>query len=300
MSRLGDRIRRAMTCEYWTIAYRKRHNGIDLLKEKSVTGFTKVKSPKYVSFADPFLYRYHNCTYLFYEKQNLTDMKGTLWCRNLDIPTEKPRIVLSEDFHLSYPQIFQYGRYTYMIPETRGAGDVRLYKCMRFPDVWQLVGPIFRLNAVDTTFYCGKPGEGYFFSYVDHHNEVYRCLLDEDRLTVRESSRILEAEDSKADRCGGSLIESNGKLYRICQDCSERYGGGLLVNEIEKLDETGVAEHTVRKITPDAILLGDVNPVGIHTYNRNGDYEVIDILHRQCGVGVLFKKLEWKLFNWMH
>ena len=147
MNRLRKRFQRMISCEYWRIAYRKRREGADLLHagpEDEIEGFSLLPGKRFITQADPFLYRYEGENWLFYERQDLTDMKGTLWCVNLDRPSDPPRLVLEEAFHLSYPQIFEYAGHIYLLPETRGAGDVRLYVCERFPDKWRWIRRYFQ------------------------------------------------------------------------------------------------------------------------------------------------------------
>ena len=136
------------------IAYRKIENNETLLGKNDkgeITGFHVLPQNKFITQADPFLFTYEGESWLFYEKQDLTDMKGTLWWVNLDVPGSKPGCILEEDFHLSYPQVFSYGKEIYMIPETRSAGDIRLYRCLEFPAKWEFAGKLFDLEAVDTT-----------------------------------------------------------------------------------------------------------------------------------------------------
>ena len=41
--------------------------------------------------------------------------------------------MLKEPFHLSYPYVFKHKGTYYMIPESRAAGAVRLYRARSFP-----------------------------------------------------------------------------------------------------------------------------------------------------------------------
>lgn len=295
-----ERLERAASCSYWKIAYRRRGFGTDLLQERNIEGFQILPGKRFVTNADPFLYEYHGRTYLFYERQSLTDMRGTLWCRNLEDLEEPPRKVLDLPIHLSYPQIFHFGKYTYLLPETRQGGDIRLYKCEIFPSQWTLVDTIYDINAVDSTIYINKENEIYLFSYVDHHLEIYLCSGKDGRMRISDKKKIFTGEDSKTDRPGGYLQEEGDALWRVVQDCTDYYGQGLIVREIETLGEGEFVEHEVRRLSPDQIMIEGATPIGIHTYNRNEKFEVIDILHVEKGVHVLFRKLYWKLWNIFH
>lgn len=305
MSSLKLRIARIKTCEYWTIAYRRRNAETALCHQNRAEGFLPLKQKKYVTQADPFLYKHKGQNYLFYEVQDLTDMKGTLWCRNLDNLKEKPVLVLEEMFHLSYPQIFRYGKYTYMVPETKQAGEVRLYKCERFPKEWSLVQTLWKLPAVDTTFLLPenitateeKETEVFAFAYTEDRLKIYACPLLEGHFYWEKAKEIYCSEKNRTLRPGGGFLREGNKLLRPAQDCGDYYGKELIFYEVTELSKKGFAEREYSRITPDNIVIPGLFPVGIHTYNRNEDYEVIDILHRQISWDVVFQKLKWWLWN---
>ena len=303
MSGFGERFQRMKTCEYWVIAYRKRSGEKSLLHHDGTAGFRLLSGRKYVTQADPFLYSHQGKTWLFYERQNLTDMKGTLWCRNLDDAPEKALPVLEEPFHLSYPQVFRYGRYTYLLPEPRNAGEGRLYRCIRFPGEWERVEQVLDLAAVDTTLFPAPPQtaqtaaglRGYYaFTYTQGRLEIYFCRVEDERFHIVKREKIYASAPSKTLRPGGAVIEEDGACYRPVQDCTDYYGQALFLNAIDRLDRQGFAEHTYRTIKPQQLEIPGVHPVGIHTYNRNGTYEVIDILHREISLPTIAKKIEWK------
>lgn len=324
MNQLSRRIRRMKSCDYWMIAYRKIKNNETLLEKNGkgeVAGFHLLPQEKFITQADPFLFTYEGESWLFYEKQDLTDMKGTLWCVNLDVPGSKPVCILEEDFHLSYPQVFRYGKGIYMLPETRGAGDIRLYRCLEFPGKWEFAGKLFDLEAVDTTVLFGRDGRAddrkmcyggksddfekghgrcHVFTYTRKHLEIYDCQLEQDTFQIRNKEKIYTAPISATDRPGGSIVcmvEQDGRqrMLRPAQNCTDYYGQELLINEIDSLHRQSFQEHVYCRLTPEQIKLPGINPVGIHTYNRNERYEVIDILHREISVGTIWKKIKWKL-----
>ena len=139
MSGLRERFQRMKRCEYWVIAYRRRKENRAVPED--VSGFRLLPQKRFITQADPFLFIHQGKTWLFYERQDLTDMKGTLWCLNLDDPKGRPLLVLEEPFHLSYPQVFRYGKYTYMLPETRQGGEVRRICSSASPGICGASGP---------------------------------------------------------------------------------------------------------------------------------------------------------------
>ncbi len=304
MSGIGERFLRMKRCEYWVIAWRKRCGSRTVFHDQS--GFQLLPQKRYITQADPFLFTYQGKNWLFYERQDLTDMKGTLWCRNLDEPKEKPYLVLEEPFHLSYPQVFQYGKYMYLLPETRNAGEVRLYRCVRFPGEWERVTQLFPLSAVDTTLtFSAELPEGYAgsrqgeescfaFTYTEGRLELYHFGLEKERFRPGGIKRIYVSDCSKVVRPGGRVFTEGQKVYRPAQNCTDYYGQELILYEIDRLDEQVFAEHEAFRLLPEQFSIPQVNPVGIHTYNRNADYEVIDVLHREVSLRTIGKKIEWK------
>ena len=289
MSKLTDRVKRAMSCEYWKIGYRKLKEGKSLLQDKVIEGFTILPGHRFVTQADPFVYKHQGKNYLFYEKQNLTDMKGTLWCCGLDDPEQKPVKVLEETFHLSYPQIFQYGKYTYMVPETKHAEEIRVYRCEKFPDQWELENTLLNISAVDTTFLKTKDNERLAFTYVDGKLQIYRCDLDPGHFAPRRVELTYQGKASATVRPAGNFLYEDGKILRPAQDCGEYYGKDLIFYEVSDPESNHYEEQEYKRFTPSQISLIGCNPIGIHTYNRNEEYEVVDILHKEVGIFCLFK-----------
>ena len=58
-------------------------------------------------------------------------------------------MVLREPFHLSFPHVFSFDDEVFMVPETLGAGAVRLYRAIDFPDRWELAGELVRGDFAD-------------------------------------------------------------------------------------------------------------------------------------------------------
>lgn len=299
MSRLRERILRMMRCDYWVTAYRKRdgsaHGGDSLIHDCCTDGFRLLPQRRFITQADPFLFEHNGDTWLFYERQDLTDMKGTLWCRNLDDASAGPVPVLEEPFHLSYPQVFRYGKEIYLLPETRKAGEVRLYRCLHYPDRWEKAETLFDFPAVDTTIFPTSDHVSYFFTYVEGRLEIFLCEMEKEQFRIMKRKKIYVSGKSATVRPGGAVMEENGVLYRSAQNCTDYYGQELLINQIDRLDGSGFAEHVYTRLSPQQIHIDGVQAVGIHTYNCSERYEVIDILHRECSLWTIGKKLWWKI-----
>ena len=79
--------------------------------------------------------------------------------------------------------------------------------------------------------------------------------------------------DIASARPGGTPFEFNGCLFRPAQDCSERYNGRLVINEIIELSPKHFRERRVSVLEPDGTGLF---PDGLHTASGAGEFTVID------------------------
>ena len=98
------------------------------------SSFKKVDNPKNTYFADPFLFRFRGKDYCFVEHFNFLSNKGHISALEINDLEETKFLgaAINEDFHLSYPNIFQHNDEIYMCPESSAAKDIRLYRCLIF------------------------------------------------------------------------------------------------------------------------------------------------------------------------
>lgn len=88
--------------------------------------------------------------------------------------------------------------------------------------------------------------------------------------------------DPVSARPAGAFIESPLGLLRPSQDCSETYGGAVVISRVDQLDLDGFAETPLVRIPPPAEY-----PGGFHTLNQNGNRIVVDAKRR------VFHPLAW-------
>lgn len=285
--------------KYWTIACRERGTQ-PIYRQEQVTDLTVILRARSGIQADPFLIRKDGKSYLFYENAGPVTGKGKIACLALDDAHAKPRIVLKEPFHLSYPYVFFCAGQYYMMPESRQNHKVMLYRAKRFPWEWEPCRELLGEDAVDSTlFECG--GSRYLFTYRDGALEIYECETDTQGLP--EKTVLLERlSRSERARPAGALIREGDRYYRPAQLCENFYGESVLVNEIdtEMLQKsvsrkgqpglTGYQEQERFRIQASGIRIPGLHVLGIHTYNTDERYEVVDIFCAQYGPWALVKK----------
>ena len=105
----------------WSIAF-AQHNNFS----KSLWRYKEIKNPRGRFLADPFVYQKDDEDYIFTEDLFLSDNKGRISVIRIENESyEFLGVVLEEEFHLSYPFIFDHGGDIFMVPETHASKDIR-------------------------------------------------------------------------------------------------------------------------------------------------------------------------------
>src|SRR5689334_2345850 len=195
--------------------------------------------------ADPFMIRV-NSWFMFFEVLRNDRPIGEIGLASSDdgLRWKYEQIVLREDFHLSYPYVFEWENAIYMIPETLGANAVCLYEADEFPTRWSLktkliegqcADPsIFRFNDLWWLFLCSTPYQ---------HDTLWLYFAEQLTGPWREHPRspIVRADMRRA-RPAGRVITLNDKLIRFAQDCVPRYGSRVRAFDVLELTTTNYTE----------------------------------------------------------
>ena len=124
--------------------------------------------------ADPFFIKVKDTFYLFFEhKKTKKDHAEIGLLTSIDGKKYTYQgTVLKEKFHLSYPQVFEYKKNYYMIPESQGSNQVLLYKARRFPYDWKVCDTLLKdIKLKDQRLFIRH--FEYFISYRRQVNNVY-------------------------------------------------------------------------------------------------------------------------------
>ena len=221
--------------------------------------------------ADPFLFVDGDRLFLFYEeKRNYTPGVIRMTSTVDLIHWTKAVTVLKEDFHLSYPFVFEDQGSIYMIPETSDVGDIRLYMADNkdltsfslYKTLLQKEVKETEIGFADTSVF--KKDNLYFLmTSVERQRTNYLYLyfaFQADGPYVEHSCSPVCAS-SKYGRNGGGILAFDDKLFRVAQDCEVRYGDNIHMFEIDKLNTSSYEEH---------LALSDLIPNGIHFYKEGG------------------------------
>jgi len=260
--------------------------------EDDFSTFKAINPPRKLFWADPFIIADENNYYVFVEEFIYKTNKAHLSVLQLDCDGHlfKSKKILERPYHLSYPFVFKIDSTYYMIPETNQNKTIELYKCCDFPYIWKFEKYIMEnISATDTTLFHYE-NKWWLFTTIDQTGGVSSCSTElflfysDDPIMGKWVSHPLNpvvSDESRA-RCAGKIFVDGGKIYRPSQDCSIRYGRGLNINHITKLNEQEYNEVLLKEIKPD----WDPKLKGLHTINSDKDMIIIDTykFHRRISL----------------
>ena len=178
-----------------------------------------------------------------------------------------------------------------MMPESGADKSLCIYHAEHFPDKWKKI-EVLRENIVlgDTTLLNEEAGN-YALTYdLSDPHEIQLKLLD---LHTPENDFRLQVEHIKLKRPAGKFFSVAGGLYRPAQDCTMDYGKGLIFYGCVP---TPYREKLIKKIYPHELKFSKrIFLDGMHTYNADSEYEIIDIKTRRFNLLNLALRLFGKI-----
>lgn len=263
--------------EKWTVAYRRRSGNDTLLNNTQAPFKTIANSWRYWA-GDPHLIEVSGVTYVFAEVYDRILRRGLIGYSVIgENGASKWKIALNTPHHLSYPHLIEQNGAIYMIPESYVANEIAVYKAVSFPDRWEKA-KILKADycAVDSTI---LPWNG------THYLLTLRFEKDEEKLMLHsfkdgelsENGYCAAVNDANK-RPAGHFFTLDGALIRPAQDCSESYGCALNFYKVTDVAADRYEEELILKLKPSDLHtdLGSAAD-GLHTYNLNEQYEVIDL-----------------------
>ena len=271
--------------EEWNIAFRRKNEHL-IFDEYGDTFIVLPNSIRYWA-ADPFIFTDCEVTYIFFEMYDRFKGKGLIGYRKLnDGKVSKMKIAYESDTHLSFPQIYKEKNDYFMLVENCEGKKSPVLKARSFPNKWEEVYNYMNdSRLVDSSFIKYK-GQTYLFtqnlydSYQFNLLEIYK--LENGLLVPHEKNPIVNSYDTA--RLAGSLFYYQDKLIRVAQDCSEEYGKNISFFSVKELSKESYDEELLCRKTLDdfPIKQNKKNYCGVHTYNQDERYEVIDLKNKKA------------------
>jgi hypothetical protein len=191
--------------------------------------------------ADPFMLG----GYMFFEILN-KDSRGKIGLATSDngFDWTYQQIVLSEDFHLSYPYVFEWENAYYMIPETLGANAACLYQADDFPTRWSLKARLIDGPCADPSIVRFRDLWWLFVCSTPYGHDTLRLYFAEELTGPwREHPRspLIDRDPGRA-RPAGRILTLDDRLVRFAQDCVPLYGSRVRAFDILELNTTHYVE----------------------------------------------------------
>ena len=208
--------------------------------------------------ADPFLFVRGEKLYLFYETK-IVGGKGIIkMTSTTDLKSwTAPITVLTEKCHLSYPFVFVFGGEIYMIPETGALKSIRLYKALdKNLEHWEFCKTLIEQDDdminVESSF-CDSSivylnGIYYLFTTIIRNNTnelhlYYSSSLDSSFQKHPMNPIIVS---NRYGRDAGNVLEFDGALWRVAQECTNTYGENVNIAKIEEITTQTYKEQIIK------------------------------------------------------
>jgi hypothetical protein len=247
--------------------------------------YRSVVPPRDRFWADPFVAFHDDRWFVFVEEYLYSQEKGRIAVAEVhcDRSWTPPQPVLGlPDVHLSYPCVFSWDGSWYMVPEAAEHGGVTLYRAARFPHEWEPEAQLLSdVHAVDATPF---EYEGRWWMFVNIASfgattldelHLYSATTPLGPWTPHEANPVVS--DVRCARPAGRPFVHAGRLHRVGQDSSRRYGGAIAVMCVDRLDQTAYTEHPVGRIDPTWAR----GLSATHTINAAHGLSVVDVQRRR-------------------
>lgn len=240
----------------------------------------RIRNPPGRFLADPFVVTRDGRTCVFVEDYSYSASKGRITVFELgESGAQELGVALDEDFHLSFPFLFEHDGALFMCPESYTAGQIRIYRCVDFPLRWQLERiAMSGVSAAD--------------SMILPHGDLWWLLTNLSEATLIDHSaelHVFSARNPLADNWvphprnpvrndplhgrNGGLLRRGDELVRVCQSQGfNSYGVSATLMRITRLNREEFAEELICQLTP-GFLPG---AHGTHHLHSNGIYSVWD------------------------
>lgn len=275
---LRKRVQRLMGKEYcWEVSFARDNWTHAVLRDS-----TLIENPSGRYVADPFVVRRDGRDICFVEDYDRRSGRGRISAFEMEgSGSVCLGLVIEENFHLSFPYLFEFEGNLFMCPESSENRDIRVYRCVAFPMIWKLEKVIMsNVSAADSMLF-EREGRWWMLTNIDpcasgdHCSELFafhaKSPLDDD-WTPHSKNPLLV--DSRSARNGG-LLRDGERIFRVSQ-CQgfDRYGKGSQINEVLDLTEHDYRESCVAAVRPSFRS----GLVGTHHMHSTGGITVVDAL----------------------
>lgn len=234
----------------WSIGIYQGHTPFDLSPYPGVNNpvLNGENCDDSIFVADPFMIVKDNKYFMFFELLNRENDEGDIaYAESSDLKNwEYKKVIIDEDFHMSFPTVFKWKGEYYLVPESHQDLAVRLYKAESFPGKWKFVKKLISgYSFVDPAIF--RYNNKWWMFVTTQFSNILNIYYADDLMGKWEPHPMNPVIKFNAhiSRAGGRVIIYNGKPYRFTQDCDPSYGLQVFAFEITELTETKYSEKMV-------------------------------------------------------
>lgn len=239
-----------------------------------------LKAPDGTFLADPFVVEREGRTCIFVEEYAYRDERAYISAFEIgENGAVRVGVVLNENFHLSFPFIFEYQNTLYMCPESSGRWQIRIYRCLEFPLRWELASVAMEnVSAADSMIFK-HAGKWWLFTNlsgsqpVEHGTELH-IFSAQDPLSGawvphKRNPVIVDPEGGR----NGGLLSLEGDMVRVAQiQGFGSYGLSARLMQVSQLTDTEYCENPLTDVSPTFSR----KIRGTHHMHSNGSHTVWD------------------------
>ena len=280
-NKLKSNIKDLLFREEWNIAIRKKEDKSLWEKGGESKEFTVLPNTIRYWAADPFIISAGEKEYLFFEMFDRLKSKGLIGYREINgDKIGKMKIAYEANYHLSFPFIFKYENEYYIMPEYSEGKELFVLKAIHFPDKWEKIESWMQGKRLVDSVLLNHERENYLLTQdlkLGYSSEKISIFIRKGKEWVPHKQNPIVKSLANARLAGKTFFEKY-QLIRVAQDCQDGYGTKLHFNNIMKLSEDEYEEEMFRTISVEDIIVDSKERFcGIHTYNSDDCYEVIDL-----------------------
>ena len=233
-----------------------------------------------VFVADPFLFHTPDKWYMFFEAFNNETLQGDIGLATSPdgLHWNYDCIVLDEEFHLSYPDVFESQGTYYMLPESHQLNEVRLYQATDFPYKWKyLATPISGRGFVDPSIFYYNGRWWLFVGDKDNRTLYLYSSTSLMRGWVEHPLSPIVKDNIIARPAGGSFVYNGNVIIRLAQS-----NGSIQQVHAYQVDQLDMKQYTEHEIPTSPILSPGANPLdwysaGMHQFDPwwDGDHWLV-------------------------
>ncbi|TBO42585.1 glucosamine inositolphosphorylceramide transferase family protein [Pedobacter kyonggii] len=240
--------------------------------------------------ADPFVVSVNNAPRIYYEELDFWKGKGEIMMIDgFDFKNKKKVQGIKPDaIHLSYPYLIEENGCLYCIPETSEAKEITLYQVdQEHPNQLTKIKVLVSGKAFVDSSIIYHENKYWLFTSVsgDHdHLYIYHSKTLDGQYTGHYQNPI--PAEKEFCRAAGSLFKVDKLLYRPTQNPINRYGGSIIINEIETLNEKEYKTANKFELLPDKPY-----SKGLHNISFANNIIVIDGKRKVLSLMMPLKKI---------